>query len=440
MNELDTSVRAEEALLAKRLELLQQMNVVGAELLGIGQSDEIEPDVSKSETISATLRRLRDLAEEHDQMTLTPSTLVERDSKELLLERADELQSELLAKQRTLQNRQSLKAVTPEINTIVEILQTRVAEMEQELPTNQEDQQASLEEIQDSKHQLEELVSRIPEDLTEPQALELRSQSAGYLTRLAELIRRLDEAVGEKAAALAAYLTFKKDVESQLHDVESKLVTVPATDASEGQLLRRIDELTQQEARLTQLQPQVIQRLENPHLGEKEKDEARALTKSIEQASNALKELRHQLGEELERTQKLDEERRQADRIIDELTKLSVDAQRTLTDAAAIPQVYELVGKSLEAEASKAEPLTTSGTLPDETRRDLVNILERCRELSVDLDRRWQLWQEFVARRDEANALLEGVRAPLDAIMTKGLRPHAESQGDVKKLEVGLSA
>lgn len=429
-------MRNEEAILGRRLELLQQLNAIGAELLGIGLSEEVEPDAKRAESIAATLRELRAQAEEHDQMSSAPTTLVRRDGEEALLQRAEELQNELLAKQRTLEGRMSLKTVTPELNTVVEILQTRVADMEQELPSSLEDQKSSLEEVQESRRQLEELVSRIPEDLADPKAEELRGQGVGYLSRLADLIRRLEEAVGEKAAALAAYLTFKKDVESQLQDVESRLSTVPEIDATEDRIMRRIDELRQQEDRLLQLHPQVIERLESPQLGKHEKDEAAALKTSIEQASAAILQLRERLTEQLRSVKQLDEQRRHAERALRDLSDLADEAQRTLTDAAAIPQTYELMAQNLQTKADDSERLALSDGVPEGTRQELASVLERSQELSRELGRRWQLWQEFVVKRDAANSLLEAVRAPLDNAMNKGLRSFVEAKSDVRALEV----
>ncbi|KAH7702774.1 hypothetical protein AAVH_30064 [Aphelenchoides avenae] len=48
VNDLDSSVRSEEALLAKRLELLQQLNAVGTDLLGLAQSENAE-QISKTQ-------------------------------------------------------------------------------------------------------------------------------------------------------------------------------------------------------------------------------------------------------------------------------------------------------------------------------------------------------------------------------------------------------
>ena len=72
-SKLDTGVRNEEALLAKRLEFLQQLNTDGTYLIELAHA---EPYVKQAESVAATLRELRNHAEEHDKQTSSHATIV----------------------------------------------------------------------------------------------------------------------------------------------------------------------------------------------------------------------------------------------------------------------------------------------------------------------------------------------------------------------------
>ncbi|PIO68081.1 hypothetical protein TELCIR_10147 [Teladorsagia circumcincta] len=145
-------------------------------------------------SIDNELQKMSGVADAYQQFATSPSSVVSHDDLDKTLpEQVQKLQKECEEKKKDIEQIAQLKAVAPEILLISESLQ----QQPEEIPHNLNDQQTVLEELETKKQRLENLMQTIPAgEATE----ELRQRSAWDLSRLKELLKKLEAEIAQRTA------------------------------------------------------------------------------------------------------------------------------------------------------------------------------------------------------------------------------------------------
>src|SRR5690606_14308506 len=123
------------------------------------------------------------------------------------------------------------------------------------------------------------------------------------------------------------------------------------------------------------------------------------------------------------------------------LAQLVNETDVLLNDPNAIPTNYGILGVKLAEENNKAKELLSS-VAPTSNTQSLVDALRKTIEAANErvplLETRGNDWNEFVATRERADALLDEVCQPLDT-MVQGRKPSAEVNVELDKLREASS-
>ena len=121
-----------------------------------------------------------------------------------------------------LQQRSRIVQLEPEMTRISVQLQEQLNDIQQEpLNASVDDYQKKLEELELKKHQLEDMLQRIPDDTEEGKRM--REKCSWQLSQLTEWLKKIGGAIGDKLAALAAFNAKKKNINQQVADIREKM-------------------------------------------------------------------------------------------------------------------------------------------------------------------------------------------------------------------------
>lgn len=133
--------------------------------------------------------------------------------------------------------------------------------------------------------------------------------------------------------------------------------------------------------------------------------------------------------------------------IADRLRALLLEARRTLDDPQAAPTAYPRLAEDIaktvptaEAQLTALRDLRTRPQAPEDLGSlldDLTTLTADARPLRDALEQRWSAWLQFVQERDAANAQLDVLRRPLEAMYSKPPVPLRDAQADLLAIKVG---
>ncbi|TKR92602.1 hypothetical protein L596_007225 [Steinernema carpocapsae] len=446
---LDTDARKEEDVLKNFNDTLTDLTAVGDAVLAfdpVAPADSAEARATQADVVSdlnEKLRQLKSRAENVHKDVEQPSKNIARNpeiSKDNLPERVAQLQDELNKKKGDMAKRHVLDNVTPEVVAASDALQKRIDDVEQVPLGSIEDQEKTLNDLEKMKRQLETALEKVPEG---PEGDELRARSQWDLSRLNDLLKRLSDAVGDKLAALAAFTATKDDVNAELDKIKTnndKLKQKKTSDDEEPNpqsLTDRLEALKNQKSELDRLKNKV-DNVDKSSLDSNSVAEIEALQKRIADVADEI--AKNEKDAEKQLRDKLDSERQDAEakRLLDDLAALMDRARQTLTDASALPTLYESLGKELEDATANA-----SKTIEDiePSKRDSGNVsqllgqLPKASTLAEQINKRFAAWLDFVRERDNANVELDNLREPLDRIEEAPLRNLSEALKDLDELK-----
>ncbi|KIH57827.1 hypothetical protein ANCDUO_11979, partial [Ancylostoma duodenale] len=201
---------AEEEKARERQDELKDRLSAVADSLNKVDPENVEPAQQLVSSLDAELQKLGGIADACQQFAITSSPIVSHDDLDKTLpDQVRDLQKKCDDVKKNAEQIAQLNAVAPEILMISESLQ----QQPEQIPSNLNEQQSVLEDLETKKQRLENLLQTIPAgDATE----ELRQRSEWDLSKLKDLLKRLGDSVGDKLAALAAFNAARKDAEDQL--------------------------------------------------------------------------------------------------------------------------------------------------------------------------------------------------------------------------------
>ncbi|MFH4984554.1 hypothetical protein AB6A40_011263, partial [Gnathostoma spinigerum] len=370
---------------------------------------------------------------EFEKSLLSSTKIIERtitaDELRLMLDR---IRSDLDVKKKSLQDRAKLDSLLPEVVRIGEYVQMRVEEIDRSpvVSLSLEDQNASMEELETTKKQLENVIGEIPSC---EESIEIRQTSCWQLGRIDELLARLRDAVGNRVTAIAAFKALEADTMEKLSRLEG--LTEMAFENSvplelmhdQLQALRNAIEMcAETKAKLASISNDDLDR-ENRQAKEQL---ANAVDVAAERFKRASENVEAFLASRMD-TEKLFED---GNLLIAELQQLVRDGWNILTKSDTTPNAYAAHAVVIEEPVKRAKS-ALSRAAKDERFDHLRKTINEAEEVRDMLEKRKILWDEFIQMRDTATDKLDEQRATLVAIEEKEPRPIAEALKDHIRLK-----
>uniref|UniRef100_A0A915B118 KASH domain-containing protein n=2 Tax=Parascaris univalens TaxID=6257 RepID=A0A915B118_PARUN len=428
--QLEKDVLKEEELVCDLNDTLTDFTFIENATASLDTTVEPAEQLENVARLDENLRQLKSKVEKVEEKLRAPEGLVvHAPLGDNLSVRLELLQESLERKKQEIGDGAKLRALAPEVALITECVQSRLNEIE-ELPLRSlEEQNATLQELEVKKQQLQTLIDSIPESV---EGDELRERSLCQLGQLNDLLKRLASVVGDKFAAIAAFNVIKDEVQEQLssldaHQVRLDADSVQALNDSIGALKEKLisaDKLTTK-----------VEGVNDNELDDDKRSEKQALLQTIE-------EMKRRFQKEMEGAQEqlahiVAKERMLADseQLTHELTALIEEASKLLNDAEAIPNVYTSTAGSFATPLEHAHKLL-EGVPQDEPQfSHFINLVHEAEHLQSQLTQRADIWREFVIERDTSTDQLEDIRRPLDDVETKSLRSVDEVRLDLDVLK-----
>ena len=435
---LTEEIKKEERLLQDGNDILGKINDLGIQVLTLGETGTPEDNLKKIGQLSDDLRKLRKDAEIIDSKIQQPQEHVKHGLEgENLTGRIDQLQNNLADKKKELENQSKLATIVPALELATESVQQKVADLESGVPETLEKQELALKDLQEEKQKLEDLLGNLPEG---PEGDEVRERSKWNLSKITDWLKKLGDAVGEKAAALYAFLNSKKAVEDQLKVLNDDIdaAEAEADSASPQSLQDKINALLAEEARLDAIRAKLSDDQIKPEdLDEDKRRELEELRKAVDAASSRLENARDQLKKKLDDA--IAKEHLQADtnHCYNELANLIRQAHETINDPTVLPSYYKELADRLNNEIQNTNNVVANSQNHPEIIEPLKSLIPTANDAKKLLDDRHNLWLEFIKERDIANEQLDVARKPLDKFEGQtDLRslPAAEKQLDELKV------
>lgn len=215
-DDLNDEVDEQTKIMEKLRDSLTRLNLIGDEISAL-PTDELDRHIAQMNTIQERLEDLIPTARIVDSAIDRPAKYILRPPVDRpLVERIVELQSILRERHEAATQLVQLKTVTPAINSVNDVLDTMLGQLEQAPVESLESQQAILEDLENNQRRLEQTLSELPPG---KEADALRERSQWNLSRLKDWLKRLADAVGDRLAALAAFNATRDHVTRQVADL-----------------------------------------------------------------------------------------------------------------------------------------------------------------------------------------------------------------------------
>lgn len=324
------------------------------------------------------------------------------------------------------------------LNKNIEIIQENVQKHDiNNLPDNLDQQEKLLNDLEEEKHKLINLLDTIPEG---SEGDEIREKSQWNLNKLQDLLNKIGDLVGEKASALAAFMNSKKAVEDQLNllnnDIDMTLNSIDENTTS-NELQDKINSLLAEEARIQAITSKLADDQIKPEsLDDDKKRELEDLRKNVELSSRKLEEARNDIKNKLDKI--IEKEQLEADtnRYYNNLADLIKEAHDTINDETAIPTSYKQLADRLNDSINESNNFINNASDPliVETLKSLIPTGQN--EMN-ELNKRFDLWNEFIKERDIANEQLDIARQSLDKYEKENeLKSLEEAEKELETLKV----
>lgn len=440
---LNEDISVEEKLLHDYNNLLTKLNDIGINILALGETGITDDEIKKAGDLAEQLRKLGKLTKDNDNKIQKPHNYVQHSYQDApLTPQLEQLQNQLDEKRKNLENRAKLDTVTPAIELITVNLQQRASELEQALPENLEQQQEAYNDLADQKRKLEDLLEKIPQG---PEGNEIREKSQWDLSRITDLLKKLGNAVGEKAAALAAFIASKRAIDDQLNTLNNDITAAESNldNATPNNLQDRINTLEAEEARINAIRSKLSdEQINRNNLDSDKQQELDELHKALDAAVERLQNARNNLTTQL--ASAIASEQLQADtnHLYNDLADLIRQAHQTLADPTAIPITYHDLAQRINDKVQDTNQVIQNANASGnpEVIQPLNDLIPQAQNAQNDLNTRYNLWLEFVHERDNANDQVDQARNVLnDFEAHKDLRPLDVAEAQLENLKVNLT-
>ena len=437
---LNEDINAEEKLLQDYNELLKKINDIGINALTLGEAGIIDDEIRKSDDLADQIHKLRKQATKLDDKIQQPLNHVQHSiTNPNLSAQLDTIQSNLAEKRKNLENRAKLDTVAPVIELITLDLQQQADTFEAALPENLEKQEEAFNNLTKNKRKLEDLLEKIPEG---PEGDEIREKSQWNLSRLTDLLKKLGDAIGEKAAALAAFMASKGAIEEQLKTLNNDITAAESNivNATPNNLQDRINTLEAEEARINAIRAKLSdEQVNRTHLDADKQNELDELHRALDAAVERLQNARNNLTDQL--ASAIASEQLQADtnHFYNDLADLIRQAHQTLADPTAIPISYHDLAERISTKINDTNDVIQNATVSDNATiiQPLNDLIPQAQNAQNDLNTRYNLWLDFVHERDNANDQVDQARNVLsDFEANNDLRPLDVAENQLESLKV----
>ncbi|KAI1723212.1 calponin homology (CH) domain-containing protein [Ditylenchus destructor] len=327
---------------------------------------------------------------------------------------------------------QKVALLAPQIEALTASLQSTVNEVKNAPPASLDQQESTLRMLEAEKQKITTLLESIPEDAKEAETI--KEKSTWELGRLADLIKRLGETVGEKVAALSSFFAAKAEVESQLAEIGRQLEEQQKGEDASAE--PNISALAEQQQKVEKLREKLRVEIAADSLDQERSAEFDQLMSSLELMLVKIANAREAAERQIALKKVADLQKSKVNRANNELVSLIEQAFRLLNDAAAIPQSYEDLALKIAEVLNAAEQLAQE----DPSAETLQSNIAEAHSAKQRLDDRWATWLKFVEERKSANTFLDAARKPLDIVEKKALRNMDEAQQDLADLIDGQGA
>uniref|UniRef100_A0A914XV80 Uncharacterized protein n=1 Tax=Panagrolaimus superbus TaxID=310955 RepID=A0A914XV80_9BILA len=256
----------------------------------------------------------------------------------------------------------------------------------------------------------------------------------------------LGDAVGEKAAALAAFIASKRAIEEQLNTLHNDITAAESNidNATPNNLQDRINALEAEEARINAIRSKLSdEQINRNNLDSDKQNELDELHKALDAAVERLQNARNNLTTEL--ASAIASEHIQADtnHYYNDLADLIRQAHQTLADPTAIPISYHDLGQRINDKIQETNKVIQDANTSGNSTiiQPLNDLIPQAQNAENDLAARYNLWLEFVNERDNANDQVDQARNAInDFEANTDLRPLNVAEKQLETLKNASNA
>lgn len=397
--------------------------------LDVSKADEALQQCSQiAEHISSLENKVEDL----EKSANAPKSLVKRSEKiepEKTAADVTALLNNLRDVKSSAKSRRQLQTLTPQLEALTVSLQSKLDNIDTAPPTSLDEQKLALNVLQTEKLKIQSLLDNIPDIAA---AAPIMRSSEFELSRLSELIQRLGDAVGDKMAALTAFLATKSEIESQLEDIGKILEKQAFVPIEEEKIAENLNVLDEQRKKIDKLRQKIESEVTKRSLDDDKRNDLEKLNQSLELMSEKISEAQKVAEDKAAEKIAANEHRKKLALKNDQFVALIDDAQNVLSDTAAVPKSYERLAGVIVTAIEEAQQLSAGHYLSEPLQSSLLKAVDAADKLK----KRHTDWLTFVEQKNLANRQLDVARQQLDEVEKKDLRGLEEVQDDLAHLIV----
>lgn len=217
---LEKEVSEEVELASDLHDLLSKLNAYSDKVSAIDTYDTNQlEDIFE---LTETLRQLKPTISNVEKRleTVSSDMIKHVPTSENLSAYLDELQNLVNTKNAELNDHIKIQELSPELDCMKEAIENQANKLENQSIYSIDELNVILLDLETKKHQLEDIIEKIPEG---DEALALREQSSLQLGFLNDLLKCLAAKVGNKLAALTRFNAAKDEIDAQLCSIDDNI-------------------------------------------------------------------------------------------------------------------------------------------------------------------------------------------------------------------------
>lgn len=217
---LEKEVSEEVELASDLHDLLSKLNAYSDKVSAIDTYDTNQlEDIFE---LTETLRQLKPTISNVEKRleTVSSDMIKHVPTSENLSAYLDELQNLVNTKNAELNDHIKIQELSPELDCMKEAIENQANKLENQSTYSIDELNVILLDLETKKHQLEDIIEKIPEG---DEALALREQSSLQLGFLNDLLKCLAAKVGNKLAALTRFNAAKDEIDAQLCSIDDNI-------------------------------------------------------------------------------------------------------------------------------------------------------------------------------------------------------------------------
>lgn len=217
---LEKEVSEEVELASDLHDLLSKLNAYSDKVSAIDTYDTNQ--LENIFELTETLRQLKPTISNVEKRleTVSSDMIKHVPTSENLSAYLDELQNLVNTKNAELNDHIKIQELSPEFDCMKEAIENQANKLENQSTYSIDELNVILLDLETKKHQLEDIIEKIPEG---DEALALREQSSLQLGFLNDLLKCLAAKVGNKLAALTRFNAAKDEIDAQLCSIDDNI-------------------------------------------------------------------------------------------------------------------------------------------------------------------------------------------------------------------------